>query len=50
MNKAELIETIREINRTADPDFLAKFSEEQLAVYLERLENLEWKISCRVDE
>lgn len=50
MNKAELIEAIRVINQTANPDFLAKFSEGQLAAHLEHLENLEWKISCRVDE
>ena len=41
MNKNELIECIREINRTAKPEFLSKFSEEQLHDYLEHLMQLD---------
>lgn len=37
MDKKELIERICEINRTAKPEFLAKFSERELAAYLEHL-------------
>ncbi len=37
MDKAELIEGIREINRSATPDFLATFSEEELRTYLDHL-------------
>ena len=40
MNKNELIECIREINRTAKPEFLNKFTEEQLHDYLENLMQL----------
>ncbi len=37
MNKKDLIECIREINRSATPEFLASFSEEQLRAYLDHL-------------
>ncbi len=37
MNKQDLIEYIREINRSATPEFLASFSEEQLRAYLDHL-------------
>ncbi|HSV99581.1 MAG TPA: hypothetical protein VLI39_05370 [Sedimentisphaerales bacterium] len=40
MDKSELIESIREINKTAKPEFLAKFSEKQLRAYLEHLAEL----------
>ncbi len=37
MDKKELIESIREINKSAKPEFLAEFSEEELCAYLEHL-------------
>ncbi|MCL5279403.1 MAG: hypothetical protein M1376_05815 [Planctomycetes bacterium] len=37
MDKKDLIECIREINRSARPEFLASFSEEQLRAYLDHL-------------
>jgi hypothetical protein len=37
VDKIELIERIREINKTAKPEFLAKFSEKELRAYLEHL-------------
>jgi hypothetical protein len=37
MNKKELIECIREINKSAKPEFLASFSEEELRSYLDHL-------------
>ncbi len=37
MDKTELIESIREINRSATPEFLATFSKEQLRAYLDHL-------------
>lgn len=37
MDKRDLIESIREINRSAKPEFLASFSEEQLRAYLDHL-------------
>jgi hypothetical protein len=40
MNKNELIDCIREINRSAKPDFLSRFTEEQLNDYLEHLMQL----------
>ena len=40
MDKIELIECIREINKTAKPEFLARFSEEELKAYLEHLAEL----------
>ena len=41
MKKTELIESIREINRSAKPEFLAKFSEEDLRAYLQHLMTLD---------
>jgi hypothetical protein len=40
MSKSELIECICEINRSAKPEFLADFSEEDLKEYLEHLMDL----------
>ncbi len=40
MNKTELIECIREINKTARPEFLARFCEKELRAYLEHLMEL----------
>jgi len=37
MTKEELIERIRQINRTAKPEFLSRFNEQQLREYLEHL-------------
>jgi hypothetical protein len=37
MDKKELIERICEINKSAKPEFLAKFSEQELSDYLEHL-------------
>lgn len=41
MDKMELIECIREINKTAKPDFLARFSETELRAYLDHLMELD---------
>jgi len=41
MSKTELIECICEINRSAKPEFLADFSEEDLSAYLEHLMELD---------
>ena len=41
MNKRELIDCICEINRSAKPEFLAVFSEEELSAYLEHLMELD---------
>ena len=41
MGKRELIDYICEINKSARPDFLAQFSEEELNVYLEHLMELD---------
>ena len=37
MNKRELIDYISELNKSAKPEFLATFSEEDLTAYLEHL-------------
>lgn len=37
MDKNQLIDRICEINKTARPEFLARFSEEELNAYLEHL-------------
>jgi hypothetical protein len=37
MNKRQLIDGIRELNQTAQPDFLAQFDEDALKQYLEHL-------------
>jgi hypothetical protein len=41
MNKRELIDCICEINKSARPEFLAIFSEEELNAYLEHLMELD---------
>jgi len=41
MSKRELIDYICEINRGAKPEFLARFSEEDLNTYLEHLMELD---------
>jgi hypothetical protein len=41
MSKRELIDCICQINRSAKPQFLAQFSEEQLDEYLEHLLELD---------
>ncbi len=41
MDKTELIECIREINRTAKAEFLETFTEEDLHAYLEHLMELD---------
>jgi len=41
MSKRELIDCICEINRSAKPEFLARFSEEDLNTYLEHLMELD---------
>jgi len=41
MSKRELIDCICEINKTAKPEFLATFSEEDLSAYLEHLMDLD---------
>jgi len=41
MSKRELIDCICEINKTAKPEFLAGFSEENLNAYLEHLMSLD---------
>jgi len=41
MSKRELIDCICEINRSAKPEFLATFSEEDLSSYLEHLMELD---------
>ncbi len=41
MSKRELIDCICEINKTAKPEFLANFSEEDLTIYLEHLMELD---------
>lgn len=48
MNKRELIDRICEINKSARPEFLANFSEEDLRTYLEHLMelNLEELVVC----
>ena len=49
MSKRELIDCICEINRSAKPEFLADFSEEDLKTYLEHLMELnleELAVSC----
>jgi len=41
MSKRELIDCICEINKSAKPEFLANFSEEDLSAYLEHLMELD---------
>ena len=49
MSKREVIDCICEINRSAKPEFLANFSEDELNTYLEHLMELdveELVVSC----
>lgn len=41
MTKSDLINCICEINKSAKPEFLARFSEEELKEYLSRLMELD---------
>lgn len=41
MNKREIIDHIRELNTTAQPDFLADFAPEDLLAYLHQLQEVE---------
>jgi hypothetical protein len=41
MTKAELIEAIQELNKSAKPEFLANFTTEELSTYLEHLMELD---------
>ena len=41
MSKRELIDCIREINKSAKAEFLATFGEEELSTYLEHLLDLD---------
>jgi hypothetical protein len=43
MNKRQLIEEIRQLNQTAQPDFLAQFDDDALHQYLRHLENAQEK-------
>jgi hypothetical protein len=43
MNKRQLIDGIRQLNQTAQPDFLAQFDEDALAQYLSHLETAQEK-------
>jgi len=43
MSKRELIDCICQINKSAKPEFLASFSEEDLSSYLEQLMKLDLK-------
>ncbi len=40
MSKRELINRIRQVNRTVRPEFLEQFSENELSDYLQQLEGL----------
>jgi len=46
MSKRELIDCICEINKSARPDFLASFSEDELDAYLEHLMELDLEESA----
>lgn len=49
MSKRELIDCICEINRSAKPEFLANFTEDELNTYLEHLMELDVEalvVSC----
>jgi hypothetical protein len=43
MNKRQLIEGIRQLNQTAQPEFLAQFDDESLHQYLKHLETAQEK-------
>jgi hypothetical protein len=49
MSKKDLIDRICEINKGAKPEFLAKFSEDDLNTYLEHLMNLDLQESVVAD-
>ena len=52
MSKRELIDRIRQINRTVSPEFLAGFTENELSDYLRQLEGIgnriRWQRPARV--
>jgi hypothetical protein len=41
MSKREIIDRIMRLNRTAQPEFLAEFDEQDLQLYMEHLESVE---------
>lgn len=43
MNKRQLIDEIREINQTAQAEFLAQFDEDSLSQYLDHLKSAQAK-------
>jgi hypothetical protein len=43
MNKRQLIDGIRQLNQTAQPEFLAQFDDEALAQYLRHLQTAQEK-------
>jgi hypothetical protein len=43
MNKRQLIDGIRQLNQTAQPDFLAQFDDEALQQYLQHLQSAQDK-------
>ncbi len=43
MNKRQLIDAVRQLNQTAQPDFLAQFDEDSLRQYLEHLQSAQDK-------
>ena len=43
MNKRQLIDGIRQLNMTAQPDFLAQFDDEALQQYLQHLQSAQDK-------
>jgi hypothetical protein len=43
MNKRQLIDGIRQLNQTAQPDFLAQFDDQALQQYLRHLETAQEK-------
>ena len=51
MSKRELIDEILRVNRTATPDFLARFAESELKAYLDRVcETFSERIKTRVKD
>jgi hypothetical protein len=43
MNKRQLIDGIRQLNQTAQPEFLVQFDDEALAQYLQHLQTAQEK-------
>lgn len=41
MNKWEMIQAIRQVNRTVAPDYLSGFEDQELASYLRRLQTIQ---------